>query len=588
MAKGKIGNLFSGRDGRRDWDEVEEDEEFEEDDPEEEDDGEERGGLFSSVSGLFRSRRSGEDETDEEEEEEDDGDDVPRRSGLRGLLSRRKSRREEEDYDFDDTDEPAPAKTQELSEPETDYAAYADEGFADEDYVPREYAEEEYAADYLSTEPDGAYEPEDYDPADYAPEEQAFEPEELFDGTQEENGAEEFDPFAALAYRAANPEADYAAGEQASEADAYNPEEYADYGEEAYADEYAEDYADEYDEEYADEYADDYGDEPYDDFEEEEAPRRGARTSRSSRGGGLTKMLLPALAVLSLCALAAIAFAVVTLLGSSAGRKKPNAAPVPAVTAAPAAEETADPTAGLTPAEIQAQGLATPDPAETTVSVKATRDADGRLVPYVGGAVVPNRGTKLSVDDFSHAAMIGNSFVEGMNLWSDINSMRYICADGVSLDNMIGNYLYYVTVQNYDSIYLCLGLNEIGWSADTFISKYEKVIDYIRSDGTAKTRNATIYIVSVMPVEKVMETTPAESGSTISKATIVEFNERLKTMCQEKGCWYLDVYSALADNEGYLPDSIAAADHVHFEKTGYSIWTNYLQTHYVDDALVGE
>lgn len=33
---------------------------------------------------------------------------------------------------------------------------------------------------------------------------------------------------------------------------------------------------------------------------------------------------------------------------------------------------------------------------------------------------------------------------------------------------------------------------------------------------------------------------------------IDNFNEKLKEMCGEKGCWYLDLYSLLVDEDGYL------------------------------------
>jgi len=268
-------------------------------------------------------------------------------------------------------------------------------------------------------------------------------------------------------------------------------------------------------------------------------------------------------------AVLAILFALLTLLG---GKGK--------------SEKTAEQeTAAVTPEVIMPQEASAELPASTPEAAGSIALLEnGILVPGEQGSVVPQRDTPRTLESFAGTTMIGNSFVEGMQLWSDIEKLEYVCADGVSLDNMIGNYLYFVTVRPYSSIYLTLGLNEIGWPVDSFISKYEKVIDYIRSD--AYSPNATIYITSVFPVEEIMETTAAESGSTISLSTIQTFNERLKDMCQRKGCWYLDVYSALANERGYLPSDVAADDHVHFEKTGYRIWTDYLLNHYVDESLV--
>lgn len=339
-------------------------------------------------------------------------------------------------------------------------------------------------------------------------------------------------------------------------------------------------------EEYEEEYDED---EAYEDeYEEEEKPRfrlfggRGRKERDEDEYEqyaapyddddtvSLDRILTVVLGFLMVVALAVSIFAAVTLLQSGRGEKAEEpVSEVPPVAETMAPVET----------ETEVAPVTTPEPTGS----KAVLTAEGILVPGERGPVVPERDVIKPIEEFATVTMIGNSFVEGMKLWSDI-TCEYVCADGVSLDNMIGNHLYFVTVRDYDAIYLTLGLNEIGWPVDSFISKYEKVIDYIRSDAYSKT--ATIYVTSVMPVEKIMETQKAESGQTINLSKIQTFNNALKEMCQRKGVWYMDVYSALADADGYLPPDVAADDHVHFEKTGYRIWTEYLQSHYVDESLL--
>lgn len=627
MAKGR---LFSGRNGRRDWDEPEdnaydedeydeyeeeedeapaasgpvrnlffspdeEDDETEYEDEEEEDEApKRRSSILSSAKKLFGSRheRDEEDEDEDEDEEDEEEEEKPRRRkkgfALPHFRNKKKSEKADYDFDYDDMgekDTPSYDESPVFEDyaPWEETAAAAEEPYFEESdtEIYEELPEGEFAFDenaeseelYYEEAPNEAYY-EEVPAEEYAeeyyeelPAEEYYEELPAEDYAVEEESVvpeaeESYDPFAALSQRAANPGSESYGGYAEAYEESAEP-----YDEdEGYYDEDG-DYTEETDEV-----------EDYDDFDAE--PKKVERKRSGARGG----FLMPALSVIALCAVGAIAFATVTLLGSPAYESSAKADK----SQTPVASQEPMSTHAPTDAELQAMGLATPAPGNEESKVKAKLDSDGRIVPNVGGSVVPARSLKRSNDDFAGSAMIGNSFVEGMNLWSEIDTLKYICADGVNLDNMIGNYLYYVTVQNYDSIYLCLGLNEIGWGADTFIKKYEKVIDYIRSDGTSKTKNATIYIVSVMPVEEVLETIPGESGTTISLSTIREFNERLKTMCQEKGCWYLDVYSALANDKGYLPDSIAADDHVHFEKTGYRIWTDYLRNHYVDDQLLGE
>ena len=538
--------------------------------------------LFGSAGKLFASHNE-EDEDGEEDDEDDEPEKQRKGFSVKKLFSRKKAVEKDYDYDYDDDPDAEDAVSYEdfgedafylPAEENAESSFYREEAPAAEVYYGEEH-EPAYEEVYFEEEAASAYEEA------YAEEEAAPAYEEAY--TEEEAAPEEeteSDPFAALSYRAANPRAEesYAVEDYGEEEYAEEYDEEGEYGEEEYGEEeYGEYYEDDYGEQ------EDYGEDSYDDFDE----GSGRRASHAA-SGGLSRYLMPALAGVAVLALCAVAFATVTLLSSpkypKAKKGDVSVRPTPL-----AVEQTAGPTASqeLTQLEMQAMGMVTSDSGADS-GVKAKRDADGRIVPDVGGAVTPTRSIKLGTDDFAGSTMIGNSFVEGMNLWSDIDTLKYVCADGVNLDNMIGNYLYYVTVQNYDSIYLCLGLNEIGWGADTFIRKYEKVIDYIRSDGTSKTRNATIYIVSLFPVEEIMETVPGESGSTISRSTILEFNERLKTMCEEKGCWYLDVFSALANDKGYLPEAVAADDHVHFEKTGYRIWSDYLRNHYVDEQTLGE
>ena len=564
-----------------------------------------------------------EDDSFEDEEEEDGESVLDKASKLfKGLFSRKK--KDDDDYDYesyDDSDaydefeqdfgydsgtETAPAPATETYEGAEEYAAdeYAGEawnGESDPFYAfdePEETAEQ-YEGEHV------AYDEAAEDPfAQFAAALTQEAGEEYYAPAEEtEAAAEEYTDWSEEAQYGDYSVFDYGEGLPEAAAEEYAAED----SEETYTGEYAEDYAGEYAEygeygqEYdASEYAEyaEYGEydetetadteaedsaeyEDYDDYDEygdydpngeEEQPSASGRAGHSSgKGFDLEKYLIPALGVIALCAVAAILFAIVTLLGTREKKVEEN---VPAVIT---------PTATPTPAELQAAGAVESETPSNTV--KAMRNEAGALVP-VGSAVVPARGVQLDLDSFATGTHIGNSFVEGMQLWSDINT-HYVCADGVSLDNMIGNYLYFVTVRNYDNIYLTLGINEIGWPTDSFIAKYEKVIDYIRSDASDYSKKATIYVTSVFPTEAIMETTAGESGQPIHKATILEFNEALKEMCERKGCWYLDVYSALAGPDGYLPENVAADDHIHFEKTGYRIWTDYLRNHYVDESMVG-
>ncbi len=62
-------------------------------------------------------------------------------------------------------------------------------------------------------------------------------------------------------------------------------------------------------------------------------------------------------------------------------------------------------------------------------------------------------------------------------------------------------------------------------------------------------------------------------------------NEQLATLADDKGCLYLDLWEALADENGDLNPSYAAPDGVHLTAgNGYTAWVTYLRTHTRYDA----
>ena len=88
--------------------------------------------------------------------------------------------------------------------------------------------------------------------------------------------------------------------------------------------------------------------------------------------------------------------------------------------------------------------------------------------------------------------------------------------------------------------------------------------------------DAIIYVESILPVsEKV-----SMNHSYIKKAKIDEYNVLIKEMVKEKGVYYLDISSAVANEAGYLPED-AATDGIHLNKKYCDKWLQYLKTHYI-------
>ena len=123
----------------------------------------------------------------------------------------------------------------------------------------------------------------------------------------------------------------------------------------------------------------------------------------------------------------------------------------------------------------------------------------------------------------------------------------------------------------YAKVYIELGINDIGWPVETFISDYGKMIDRIKADQP----DADIYIMAITPVSRNREAT----SSYFTKARVEMYNAALYQLAKEKECYYIDCYSILQGPDGYLPEE-HTWDGVHLNVPQYSVWEECIRTHY--------
>ncbi len=172
---------------------------------------------------------------------------------------------------------------------------------------------------------------------------------------------------------------------------------------------------------------------------------------------------------------------------------------------------------------------------------------------------------------FTDAAFIGNSLVDGLKLFSGLTTADYYSKTGLSVYNVKEEVLGEMEGKKYHKVYVELGINEITFEEDYFKRLYGEMIDAIREIQP----DTDVYIMSLLPV------TAEESVSSTSfnKENIQKYNKILRKLAGEKGCYYLDVYSALVNKEGNLPSDMSW-DGIHLTAEGYGLWENYIRTHY--------
>ncbi len=195
--------------------------------------------------------------------------------------------------------------------------------------------------------------------------------------------------------------------------------------------------------------------------------------------------------------------------------------------------------------------------------------------------VVNDTPKNSSVKFDSSVAFIGDSRTQGFIMYNglkDIQDYSYISlmvdtamtkkfvktsnGDKITLLQDMAN-------KNIKKVYIMLGINELGWSyPQVFKSKYIELIDKIREVKP----NCEIYVQSIIPMTK----SKSDTDSTFNIKNVEIFNNLIQEVANEKNVTYLDVKSALINENGYLPEE-ASTDGIHINKKYCEKWLEYLK-----------
>lgn len=185
---------------------------------------------------------------------------------------------------------------------------------------------------------------------------------------------------------------------------------------------------------------------------------------------------------------------------------------------------------------------------------------------------------------FSDAAFMGNSLMNGFELYTGLTTPDYYTATSmtvigaqstvcVTLDNgTAGTMVDGLCQKPYGKIYILLGINEIGLNVDDFIASYSTMLDTI----IAAQSDCDIYVMSLTPVSRAKDS----SGEVFNMTRIYSYNTALFELAAEKGVYYLDLVTPLVGQDGFLPAD-KTFDGVHFTADLYQVWLEYVRTHHV-------
>ena len=197
---------------------------------------------------------------------------------------------------------------------------------------------------------------------------------------------------------------------------------------------------------------------------------------------------------------------------------------------------------------------------------------------------------------FDDAVFVGDSVTMGLKNYVQaqrnngnacLGSSQFLCCGSMGYTNTLGKvgsgsmHPTYkgnkVTVE--DGIRQCgagkalimLGMNDFSaYGEKTWKSSVTTLLDRIEDANP----RVDIYIQSVTPIMS------GKEHGRFTNEEIREFNDYLQSVCTARGYTYIDIYSCLSDENGYLKSSYcgdASAMGIHMSTAGAAAWAQYLQ-----------
>lgn len=173
---------------------------------------------------------------------------------------------------------------------------------------------------------------------------------------------------------------------------------------------------------------------------------------------------------------------------------------------------------------------------------------------------------------FKGDVFLGDSITDALGFFGIIQKKSVVSSIGVTLHKAQKNLVPLIAQKKPKRIFVLLGVNDMDeYVTDKiFKERYLKLITLLKQ----KSPNSKIYIESILPVDdKVTKKVVNSNIARPNNEKIEKFNEVLKEVAQESGCYYLDLNKNLKiHTEGmYLKDGI------HFKKEFHYLWLDLIQ-----------
>lgn len=240
------------------------------------------------------------------------------------------------------------------------------------------------------------------------------------------------------------------------------------------------------------------------------------------------------------------------------------------------------------PAEHQGQNTDIPAEAETSAADTLPADGSG-----TASAEAPDSGSSPAVTessaqeplslpenpDFTNVLFIGDSRTAGLSEYGELGQAEVFADSGMSVFNLFDSRvktkrggrqtLQELLSQNqFQTIYLMLGINELGYEYSSIIKKYQSVVETIQS----------LQPEAVLVLQANLHVTgkKSSSSSTYNNEKLNRLNSGIQAIAEEHSCFYLDVNPVFDDENGNLRADYST-DGSHILGKYYSVWVDWLK-----------
>ena len=198
----------------------------------------------------------------------------------------------------------------------------------------------------------------------------------------------------------------------------------------------------------------------------------------------------------------------------------------------------------------------------------------------------------VEVDHFNNAVFIGDSRMLGLIRYTDLDPINF-CGVGFSVASydtvtFIKSGENNLTVRDalreltdYDAVYISTGLNELGWSAESFESEYSHMLD----DILAVVKGRPVYVQLIMPVTTGFESSRVMNPYKLKNSNVEVFNDIIREIAVKKQLYLLDC-SDMFNLENHTLNPVFSSDGAHLTREAYKTQLDYYRSHVIPNDMI--